>query len=564
VSVVIERDLTCTLPDHVVLAADVYRPAGNGRWPVLLMRTPYNKGLMPLISQSLDAVKAAEAGFAVVVQDVRGRHASQGEGFQPYEHEGADGRAAVEWCAELPFSNGQIGMFGVSYMGGACWLAAAARPAPLKAIATAHAPRDLYAGLRPGGALAWATAVDWSVGTVGIDVLVRRGGPDLMDRLGALFDDVDGFPDRIGHRPLTSFPPAHPEHPELLGFFWDYVSHETRDEAWARGLYPGALDEAEVPALVLAGWHDMMLRDDVRHFVHRGRPEDRLVVGPWAHGVFDQVVGDVDFGLRAGGLSLDLQGDVTSLQVSWFDRWLRDGEGAAQPRVKVFVQGMNRWRSGDAWPLAEPESTALFLTGNGGLEWTAPVGAAAPSAFRYDPDNPCPTLGGALIAPLTYRRGPVDQRPLLEREDVLLFQSAPLTDPLHLMGEVRAVLHAATDGPDTDWVVKLCDVHPDGRVLNLCDGIQRASARDADTRHTPVVAGELVRYDVDLGPTAVMVPAGHRLAVLVTSSDFPRYDRNPNTGEGSAHVTARVASQAVHHEPGAASLLLLPVVPKRD
>lgn len=564
-SVLVERGLAAQMPDGTTLLADVYRPAGPGRWPVLLMRTPYGKAQMPLISASFDPVKAAEAGFAVVVQDVRGRHTSGGSTFVPYWNERQDGADTVHWAAELPFSDGNVGMFGVSYMAGAAWLAAAAAPSPLKAIATAQAPCDLYSSMHPGGALCWATLIDWALGAIGIDALMRAIGPvpELRDQVIRMVDDIDDFATWAEHRPLLTFPPARPDRPDVLGFFRDYITHTTRDDYWRAGLAREQLEGIDVPALIVAGWHDTLLRGDLEHYARQAGDRTQLLIGPWAHGTFGQTVGQVDFGLRASGMSVDLKGDLTSIQVTWFDRWLRDGSAvkAALSPVTIFVQGTNRWREEPTWPPERACPSRFHLTAAQGVTSEPPSDGAGPSGYTYDPDDPCPTMGGGLLAPAVYPRGPVDQTPILSRADVLLFTGQPLAEPLELVGPIGAVIFAATDGPDTDWVVKLCDVHPDGRVLNICDGIMRASARTGVDRREPVVPDEVVRYDIDLGATAIVLPTGHRIAVLVTSSDFPRYDRNPNTDPAIDDARARPAKQLIFHDAERPSHLVLPVVP---
>ncbi|MGW3955601.1 CocE/NonD family hydrolase [Streptomyces sp. NPDC004752] len=227
----------------------------------------------------------------------------------------------------------------------------------------------------------------------------------------------------------------------------------------------------------------------------------------------------------------------------------------------MFVQGLNRWRDEDDWPLARTVPARLHLRSGKTASFTAPAFDEMPDSFVYDPADPCPTTGGNLLMPAQYSRGPVDQAAITTRCDVLSYTSEPLTEDLEVTGPVRALLWAATDGPDTDWVVKLCDVHPDGRILNVCDGILRASLRHGLDRPEPVTAGESLRYEIDLWATSMVFRAGHRLAVLVTSSDFPRYDRNPNTGELGVHAASgRPAKQRIHHDARRPSHLVLPVV----
>jgi putative CocE/NonD family hydrolase len=276
-----------------------------------------------------------------------------------------------------------------------------------------------------------------------------------------------------------------------------------------------------------------------------------LLVGPWSHGMFLNVVGQLDFGRRAAGASLDLGADLGAIQIEWLKAQLGgDHAGIDLPRVRVFVQGTNRWRDEDDWPLARAVATPWYLRRDGGLSRDAPGDDEPPDAFEHDPTHPCPTLGGDLVKPPGFPPGPIDQTPILGRPDVLVYTSDVLEAPLEIVGPVTARLYAATTGRCTDFVVKLCDVHPDGRTFNVCDGIVRTATADG-------------AWDVDLWATAVVFLPGHRIRVLVSSSDFPRYERNPNTGQvpSEATVFERV-HQRVFHQGARASHVVLPVVPR--
>ena len=571
-AVVVERDIAATMRDGAVLKADVYRPA-IGRHPVLVLRTPYGKGQVATISGTLDPVRAAEAGYVVVVQDVRGRFASDGPAFFPYRDEPADSFDTIEWAAGLDVSNGRVGAFGVSYMGATAWQAAVGQPPHLGAIAAAHAPSDFYETIVRGGALNWATLVDWTMGAIGIGAVMRAhaGRPDLPAQLMAFIDDLDQVESSLYHQPPMTFPPALPREPEVLGYFFEMLRHPTRDAFWQSLLVRDHHGSVEVPALIVSGWHDLLLDGDLDHYARMraegatetARQGTRLVIGPWSHGQFGHVVGQRDFGLRANGMVLDLQGDLTALHVRWFDRWLKDQRNGVdeEPRVKLFVQGINRWRDEDEWPLSRATPTDLFLRAGGRLAFESP-GADEPSdQYVYDPQAPCPTMGGSILAPVTLPRGPVDQAPLLGRSDVLVYTSEPLPTDLEVTGHVRAVLYAATDALDTDWMVKLCEVDFEGRTFNVCDGVVRARFRCSLDAPTLVPPAAVERYEIDLSATSMVFRAGHCLRVLVTSSDFPRYDRNPNTGEWPAEAPHGIrAAQRIFHDGARRSHVVLPVV----
>jgi uncharacterized protein len=574
VDVVVEKNVAAGMRDGAVLRADVYRPAAPGRYPVLLQRTPYNKEMWPLTAATLDPVRAAAGGFVVVIQDVRGRWASDGEGFSPYLHEVSDGADTVAWAAALPSSNGRVGTYGVSYAGATAWHAALEAPAGLGALSPTTAPNDFFCDhLWRGGAFLLGTLAMWSLQAIGLSAVVRAHGgtPEFLPSLVRLVEDIDAFDRRTHHRPLRAFPPARPDDPALLPFFFEILEHPLRDDYTRARSVAGRHDRIRAPALILAGWHDLLLSADLQHYramrehgaSEQAREGTRLVIGPWSHGMFLNVVGEVDFGFRASGLFLDLREDLTAMQLRWFGHWLSEeapATGPDGPRVRLFVQGVNRWRDADDWPLPGARERRLHLRAAGALTFEPPAGEEPPDAYAYDPEDPCPTHGGALLMPRHHPAGPVEQRPLLERRDVLCFTSAPLEDALEVIGYVRAVLYAATSAPDTDWVVKLCRVDAGGRTLNVCDGILRASYRRSPSERHLLEPGRVERYEVDLWATAIAFTPGERLRVLVTSSDFPRYDRNPNTGQLGVEATGSVpALQRVFHDAERPSHLVLPV-----
>jgi putative CocE/NonD family hydrolase len=574
VAVLIERDVACKTRDGVLLRADVYRPAEEGRYPVLVLRTPYSKGLWQLTNPTLDPVRAAEAGYVVVLQDVRGRWASDGDEFDPFRHEVDDGYDTVEWAATLPYADGNVGVYGLSYVGQTTWQAAVAAPPSLRAISPTMAGNDQFIDLTwRGGAYLWGTYVMWYLLAIGPNALTRTklGSPDFIPSFLRLVDDIDSYDTWVRHLPPRTFPPGRPDDPFAPAFF-EGMNHPTRGEYHrARSVYDRH-HEVRVPALILAGWYDLLLGSDLAHYTQmktsaateEARQRTKLVIGPWTHGIFFNVLGELDFGLRSSGLFLDLKEDLTGLNLRWFGQRLKGLPTGIdeEPPVKLFVQGVNRWRYEDAWPPARAVPTPWYLGSEGTLRPEPPRQDEKPDSYEYDPQDPCPTRGGTLLLPRTYPAGPVDQTPILGRRDVLAYTSEPLGQDTEVTGPVRAILYAATSAPDTDWVVKLCDVYPDGRTFNVCDGILRARYRASWETPTLVKPGAVERYDVDLWATSRVFRAGHRLRVLITSSDFPRYDRNPNTGELGVEATTTVpARQLVFHDAGRASHVVLPIMP---
>lgn len=574
-SVLIERNVGAKMRDGTVLRADIFRPTEPGRYPVLVTRTPYNKQLMPLVTLDFDPIRAAEAGFVVVIQDVRGRWASDGDVFFPYRDEFEDGHDTIEWAAKQEWSDGNTGAYGVSYLGGTTWHTASSAPESLRAIAPTTAP-DHFQSHQMGrpGVFQLGVWAAWGLQAVAANSIVRsKGGtPDFVPSLLQLVDDFDAYGASVRHLPIAQMPALRPEDGSFIPFFFTAQQHPTPPELDLRLKAPKGHGHVTVPALITAGWHDLLLSDDLSHFVSMrataGTPEARentkIVIGPWSHGMFLSTVGELDFGMRANGIFLDLREDMTNMRLRWFDRWLKGTKTGIdeEPPVKLFVQGINRWRTEDDWPLARAVETPWYLHADKSLRPHAPATDEEPDTYVYDPADPCPTRGGPLLMPAVYTRGPVDQSRIVARSDVLDYRSDPLTQDVEVTGPVRTVLFASTSAPDTDWVVKLCDVHPDGRIFNVCDGILRARYRKGYDAPQLVEPGAVERYEIDLWATSIVFQAGHRIALLVTSSDFPRYDRNPNTGElGTEAVTTTPAQQAIFHDAQYASHVLLPVIP---
>jgi putative CocE/NonD family hydrolase len=554
--VAIELDAPARMRDGTVLRADVYRPHGDGPWPTLLARLPYGKHEWAMM-EWLDPLAAARAGFMVVVQDTRGRFASEGE-WTPLAHERADGFDTVEWAARLPGSNGRVGMFGCSYLGSAQWMAAVEQPPSLAAIAPGLTWCEPLDGLHArGGALELGLMAPWSLEmAAGLLPRLALSEAERRQRLETLIDDYDALV-ASGYQqlPLTELAPLlRAGAPDLGGL---RMQREPHVAEWTR--VAGLHDRVTVPSLNVGGWHDLFIQgtlDNYAAMAALGRPA-RLIVGPWTHKAFADPIGELSFGMRArrlGGPSHP-EGDLTGVQLAWFRRHLAPADAGAdarepdEPPVRIFVMGRNRWRDERAWPPVRARSERWFLSGDGALRPGAPRGDDRPSEFRYDPGDPVPTHGGALLMAPSFPLGPLDQARIEARPDVLLFTSAPLERELEVTGRVRVVLHAESSAPSTDWVARLCDVHPDGRSYNVCDGIARV-AQGADAPG---------RVEVDLWSTSIAFLAGHRLRVHVTSSSFPRWDRNLNTGDQRAPRMA-VARQRVHHDAERPSWIELPVI----
>jgi hypothetical protein len=546
---IVDRDVGVAMRDGVVLRADVYRPDTSRPVSAIVNRTPYDR-TSPLIQlAAIEPERVVEAGLALVCQDVRGRFASEGT-FYTFYDDGQDSHDTVEWAAAQPWCDGAVGMVGRSYAAAVQWLGAAERPPHLRAISPIVTGSDYYQGwIYEGGTFQLGFNVFW------IWLMSR---PKEIGKLDAVYR----------HLPLRTLPV---EDLSWARLYAHWLAHSTSDHYWRALSINRRYEHIQVPALIVGGWYDVFIRGTLENYTGlraRGGSEEarrhtRLVVGPWAHGSTYGPYPDHSFDVFAPDDGLD----VPALQLRFFVRHLLGEEQALddEPPVRIFVMGENRWREEDDWPLARARSSEWFLRADGALARDAPADEA-PDEFLYDPADPAPTLGGQTSLPARMMRmnsGPVDQGPLEGRPDVLRYVSAPVDRPLEITGPLTLVLQAATDAEDTDFVAKLTDVHPDGTAIVLAEGVLRARFREGYDRETPVEPGRPYEYSIDLGSTSNVFLPGHRVGLLVTSSSFPRFDRNPNTGRPLGVDTAddlRPARQTIFHDAARPSRLLLPLV----
>ncbi len=564
------HDIPVRMRDGVTLYADVYTPEGDGPFPVLLMRTPYGK------TQAQDSIQAhplwyARRGYIVAVQDVRGRWSSEGEWY-PFAHEAEDGYDSVEWAAHLPRANGRVGMYGISYVGATQMLAAVAAPPHLACVVPGMTSSEYYDGWTyRAGALHLAFLESWAV-MLAQDTARRRELRELEADLHARFSAAGlGF----GTLPLKGYELLRRD--AIAPWFFDWLKHPTRDEYWERWSIERRHTNIRVPAFHVAGWYDIFLDGSLRNYLglreraanDRARTGQRILIGPWHHVPWAPMVSGWDFGPEA-------RSQINDWQVRWFDYWLRGVENGVpdDPPVRLFVMGENRWREEREWPLSRAESTEFFLHSQGtanslngdGILSRDRCGDEEPDIFIYDPRSPAMSLGGRsccryLISPM----GPADQRPAEIHNGVLVYTAPPLQRDLEVTGPVSAVVFAATTARDTDWTVKLVDVHPDGRAINIADGILRARYRNTLSSPALLTPGEVYEYHVDLGATSNLFKAGHRIRVEVSSSSFPCYDRNLNTGNAPGDewiADCVVATQTVFHDANRPSRIVLPLVPR--
>jgi putative CocE/NonD family hydrolase len=539
------------------------------------MAAPYDKGFALVVQGGLDPARAVAAGYAVMVQDVRGRYASEGA-FEPFVSEAADGAATIAWLAEQPFCDGRVATYGGSYVGATQLLAATQRPPALRAMLPHVTSADYFDGwMTEGGAFQLGLALNWARSLAAGELARRRdAGEDvaeLEERLDAEIADPESAYRRL---PICDQPVL----AELAPYYLRWLEHPARDAYWRERAARERLGGVSVPALHLAGWHDVFLEGGLAAYAAMGGAAQgseggvavqggtsgapqRLVIGPWAHAGWGDAVGEVIYGPEASRYALD----PTDLHLSYFDSILRAPDPEAPP-VRIFVMGADRWRDEEAWPLARARSRALHLRADGALTWAPPEPGEAPREYVHDPADPVPTTGGRTLMPgheASIALGARDQRAVEERPDVLVYTSPPLERAVEVTGTVRLVLHAASSALDTDWTAKLVDVHPDGRALGVCDGILRARYRDGLDRERLLEPGGPERFDVTVGSTSMVFRRGHRIRLEVASSNFPRFDRNAGTGGVNAHAAAgdlRTARQHVFGDAARPSHLDLPIV----
>lgn len=572
-NVIVERGDVMRTRDGKRLYADLYRPRGNGEFPTLLRRTPYGRTQNDLAGAFNEAHFFASHGYLVVVQDTRGRHGSEGV-WHPFVYEARDGYDAVEWAASLPESNGRVGMFGQSYGALSQYLAATQRPPHL----VTAVPVSAYLGAfenywynRGALELSWTLSYFMNMAT---DVLSKLGDTERLAQLEAMKSDPD-----VRFAPLTDAALRHLPLEDWIDrfgagapFLADILHHDKDDAYWWAVDLRRQLHNIDVPMLHVGSWYDIANWDTPQYF--RGISQDAmsatarenqaLFMGPWSHLLpYSQPTsggtGDIDFGPEAAY-------PLLQMQLEWFHHYVRDGgTSLPRPRVSLFVMGDNTWRHEDAWPLERARATSWYLHSNGDangadgggtLELDQAVRGQVSDTYVYDPEDPVPTAGGRYVG-----GGVRDQRVKATRPDVLHYTSAPLTDDLEITGPLQLELHASTDAVDTDFIAILCDVRPDGFVQNLAEGLVRGRFRDSYDEPALLVPGEVYPFTIELGNISHVVKAGHALRLLVTSSDFPRWDRNTNTGDRPAAASqTRPARQTILHDHTHPSRLILPTV----
>ena len=571
--IVVDADVQMKTRDGVMLNADVYRPNLPGKFPVLLTRTPYMKNES---GQVADAVRMASRGYVVVVQDTRGRYASGGDWYV-FKNESNDGYDAVEWAAALPQSDGKVGMFGGSYVGATQWLAAIAQPPHLAGIAPYVTASNYHNGWTyQGGAFEQWFNQSWTSG------LAQNTYQRLIEKNTNAVANLRVLP--LEYYPLFNgtAPGGTALTRALAPYYLDWLEHPDYDDYWK----PIAIEEhyadVKVPVLDVTAWYDIFQGGALRNFLgmkeHGGtdaaRTQDRLLIEIGGHAGDGEKIGDVDFGGEA------VKYNYTDAMLDWYDYLFKgiSNEYATDKPVRMFVMGADVYRQETDWPPPESRPVKYFLAsggnansanGDGALTLAAPpkdpARAGAPSdQYIYDPGNPVATIGGPLCC--TRRNGwppgPRDQREDEARQDVLVYSTAPFEKNTEVAGPVSVELYAKSSAVDTDFTAKLVDVWPDGTAVNLTEGILRARYRDSQEHPELMTPGTVYKFTIDAWSTANVFLRGHRLRLEISSSNFPRFDRNLNTAESPEQGTKYVsATNTVLHDAAHPSALLLRVMP---
>jgi uncharacterized protein len=579
VRLVIDKNVMVPMRDGVELATDIYRQDSNEPQPVLMQRLPYNKEMNAINNFALDIQRAVQSGYTVISQDTRGRFRSGGH-FNPFFHEAEDGVDAINWAASQAWSNGSVGMVGGSYFGATQCLPACDAPEALKAIAPVVTAADYHEGWAyQGGAFELGFNLVWTLSTLALGEMQRRLGTDqaTMEDLVALISAADSSNELYWRLPLTNMP----ELEGIAPYYFDWLNHPDYDDFWKKIAPKEFHDQMTTPAFHVGGWYDLFIGGTLENYrgmkakasSKEARRFQRLIVGPWAHGVFGGAYADRQFGLRASSDGFDL----TGAQLRWFDYWLkgeRNGIESDKP-VQIFIMGANTWRQEDDWPLPDTQYTAYYLHsggransrhGDGMLSPEMPSGSQSEDVYLYDPRNPVPTCGGATFLPglqVGANAGPRDQRHIEERSDVICYTTGPLDHPIEVTGHIELILYATSSAVDTDFTGKLVDVAPDGRATILTDGILRARYRESMSEQKLMEPGTVYELHLDLWATSNLFKTGHRIRLEVSSSNFPRFDRNTNSGGVIAEDGPDDIAQAINrvfHDRSRPSHLILPII----
>ena len=522
--------------DGIDLVSEIYLPKGLDRAPTILVRLPLPKWWKNQVRLNVVGETWASRGYAVVYQGTRGTYRSGGN-FYPLVAERRDGIETLQWLSQQSWYDGRVGMWGGSAFGHTQWVLWDQTDPGVSAFAIQIASTNFYEMFYPGGAFSLESALYWAV---------------RSSRRGNFVPSHATLEPGYWHLPVVE---ADDWVVRDLAFFNDWATHREKDAYWREIDGENRARELAAPVHLLAGWHDAFLPTQLEDFIEIQRHADpevarrcRLVIGPWGHAN--------NVHLPGTGEAPDYRRASVDLVIPWFDQHLLGMEVAPAAPVRVFVMGINEWRDEESWPLARAVPTAFHLRSEGRLTRDPPSNAKAFDEYVYDPRDPVPSAGGSMLGP---RSGIQLQNEVETRSDVLVYTTEPLAEDVEITGPTTLVLYVTTSAVSTDFTGKLVDVHPNGDAYNISDGILRRSYTQTDPNAS---APAPTRIEIKLWPTSIVLARGHRIRLEVSSSNFPRFDRNPNTGRSIATETETViANQRVHHHVDAPSHVVLPLVP---
>ncbi|MCU1299442.1 MAG: hydrolase, CocE/NonD family [Acidobacteriaceae bacterium] len=569
INIVIQHDVPMKTRDGVVLYADIYRPRSSDKFPVILMRTPYDKSANWAVSP---VFKMVPRGYVVIIQDVRGRYTSEGEWY-PFKHEQADGYDTVEWAAALPYSDGRVGMIGASYVGATQMLAGIAQPPHLTAIAPNMTASNYHDGWTyQGGAFEQWFDQNWT-SQLAQNTLQRLIDQNTNALVGAPALPLADYPVfNFGQLPADAHLTA-----AIAPYYLDWLAHPDYDDYWKQWSIEEHFSNIAVPMLQVGGWYDIFNAGTLRNYLgakthgstDAARTQQHLLIEIGGHAGFGRRIGDVDFGPHA------TENVYTDVILDWYDFILKGiaNEFATDKPVKVFVMGANEYRQEDDWPPPQAQLTKYFLhsagksnslAGDGSLSASAPKNEL-PDTYVYNPASPVPSVGGPLCCDANHMEpGPRDQRSVENRDDVLVYSTGPLPRDLEVTGPVTAELFVKSSAVDTDFTAKLVDVAPDGFAQDLTEGILRMRYHASPEHATLINPGQIYEISLDLWATSNVFLRGHSLRLEISSSNFPRFDRNLNTGEEIKFARSFVAAKnTILHDAQHPSALVLPIMPSK-
>ncbi len=561
--ILVEKNVMVAMRDGVKLATDIYRTKDAQPSPILVARTPYNKN-----NSRFDFERFVKAGYVIIIQDVRGRYTSEGD-FESYVFETNDALDLYDWINKQTWSNGKIGTFGGSYLGGTQTLPARENPSALKVMVPEITFSNTHEGTAYQGGAKVLHDLRWIVSIL----------PDLMERRRAHGEDVESpksIPDELSV--LNGLPLAsHPYIEKYAPFYKEWLKHPSAGPYWETRSPNSGYENMTVPAMHISGWYDIFVHGTLENYTSMrdkagselSRKNQKLIMGPWTHMNFSGNFPELTFGPKSSSQAIDLDG----IKLRWYNRWLKGIENGIDKEdpVMIFKMGINEWRTEKDWPLPDTKYQHFYLhskgkantlNGDGMLSREAPKKELS-DTFTYDPMNPVPTLGGQVILPGPNATGPRDQIEVEKRDDVLIYSTPVLEKAVEVTGNLKLKLFISSSAPDTDFTAKLVDVYPNGKAMLLSTGIRRVRYRNSLEKAELMEPGKVYEIEIDLLATSNVFLPGHRIRLEVTSSNFPQFNRNSNTGGDIATETAdkyRSAKNIVLHDQQYPSSLILPII----